>query len=1495
MTVTARSTLLRYGGAALAVLLATGARLALDPILGDQLPFATLYFAVLIAAGYGGRGPALLATTLGALASARFLLAPRDGLAVRGFENQAGILLYGAVGTGIALLGGAMQSARRRAEASSDAAIRKEVHANPSDEGLSESFRDVTGRKCSEEEYARLVATSEQQRRIYETALSNSPDFHYVFDLEGRFTYVNEALLGLWRKGLDEALGRRFFDLDYPPDLAARLHRQIQQVIDTKRPVKDETPYTSHLGEREYEYILVPVLGGGGAVEAVAGSTRDFTERKLVEESLRESEERFRASVDQAAVGVALVGLDHRTIFANRGLCEMLGYAEAELLAKSFIDVTHPDDLDLDFRQIPRLLSGEVSSCRYEKRYLRKDGSVMWGDLSVAAVRDDRGVSKYFVGVLVDITTQREARRDLEESERRFRTLADHAPVGIFQTDARGHCVYVNDKWCQLTGLTPAEASGPGWAAAIHEEDRRRVADEWYTAARSGMAYSGEFRFRSPQGVTSWVQSGAVALRDDGREVIGHLGTTTDITEQKRLQDDLRLTKEVAEQRAAELDAVIDSMPDAVYFGTAGGMTKCNAHALEMLGITPLSDLPCDFAGLRDRFTVRWPESGELLKPEELQFARALHGETAIQEVVIRRLDRGADVHVRVAAAPVVLNGEIVGAVAVNSDITDRKRAEERGRRAAAEAVAAAEANAKFRTFFEQGSYFAGLLALDGTLVESNRLSSDASGFARGDLIGKKFWEIGFWSPSATLAGRMRAAVLRAAAGHPFHEEMPYFMADGSERVVDAHLSPVTDDEGRVLFVAASGTDITDRKRAEEAVRASEGRFRHLADAMPQIVWVTRPDRSVEYVNRRWLDYTGQTPEEALGPEGWASAVHPEDIGRIMEASVRSHATGEPFEAEYRIKDASGAYRWHLGRAVPVFDEAGRVIRRFGAATDIDDRRRAEQAARFLAEASATLSALVDEAGTLEKVARLAVPAFADWCSVDMAGEDGFPRRLAVAHVDPAKVEHAHDLLRRYPPDPDSPHGVPRVIRTGESQLVPEIGDDLLAAGARDDAHLALIRDLGLRSYLCVPLKGRGGTLGAITFVAAESGRRYGPDDLRLAEDLASRAAIAIENARLYAELREADRRKDEFLATLAHELRNPLAPIRNALHLMAHPSEDRKAHEAERAMAERQVVHLARLIDDLMDVARIARGKIELHKEVVDLATIVRQAVESARPLIDGRRHRLTVSLPEGPTRLEGDPTRLEQVLWNLLNNAAKYSEPGGAIELVAERDGGEVVVLLRDTGIGIAPEMLPRVFDIFVQVEGHKGHAQGGLGIGLSLVRTLVQMHGGSISARSEGPGTGSEFVVRLPLLPQPIEAETPAREERREAADRPPRRRILVVDDNVDAARSLARLLARLYGQDVRVAHDGPEALGVAGEYRPEVVLLDIGLPGMDGNEVARRLRDQPEFEQTLIVALTGWGQESDLEKSRAAGFDHHLVKPASPEVILELLTKAGESGQ
>jgi CheY-like chemotaxis protein len=370
--------------------------------------------------------------------------------------------------------------------------------------------------------------------------------------------------------------------------------------------------------------------------------------------------------------------------------------------------------------------------------------------------------------------------------------------------------------------------------------------------------------------------------------------------------------------------------------------------------------------------------------------------------------------------------------------------------------------------------------------------------------------------------------------------------------------------------------------------------------------------------------------------------------------------------------------------------------------------------------------------------------------------------------------------------------------------------------------------------------------------------------------------------------LQEADRRKDEFLAMLAHELRNPLAAVSNALRILKHPGASNADADRARAVMERQVQHLARLVDDLLDVSRIMRGHIELRKESIDLATVIGRALESVQPIIDGHGHSLDVTLPSEPVWLEGDLVRLAQVFSNLLANAAKFTEGRGRIRLAASVESGETRVSVRDIGIGIAPEVLPHIFDLFVQADQSIARSRGGLGIGLTIARRLVEMHGGRIAAFSAGQGRGSEFVVHLPIAAQTVQAKP--RDAVAAAFAPSPRRRILVVDDNADAADSLAILLG-CSGDEVRVAYDGPSALSTAQDFRPEIVFLDIGLPGMSGYDVARHLRAEAAFRPSLLVALTGYGQEADRRRAQEAGFDAHLVKPTDLDAVRALLARPG----
>lgn len=382
--------------------------------------------------------------------------------------------------------------------------------------------------------------------------------------------------------------------------------------------------------------------------------------------------------------------------------------------------------------------------------------------------------------------------------------------------------------------------------------------------------------------------------------------------------------------------------------------------------------------------------------------------------------------------------------------------------------------------------------------------------------------------------------------------------------------------------------------------------------------------------------------------------------------------------------------------------------------------------------------------------------------------------------------------------------------------------------------------------------------------------------------DITARKHAERERERLLAELQEHDRRKDEFLATLAHELRNPLAPLRNGLQVLrlAGPNEDMA--EQARQMMERQLGHMVHLVDDLLDLSRISRDKIELRKERIDLAKAVQQAVETSRPAIEQAGHELTIDASPGPIYVDADVTRLAQVFSNLLNNAAKYTERGGRIRLSVRRDGTEAVVSVRDNGVGIPTPMLPKVFDIFTQVDRNLERSQGGLGIGLSIVKRLVEMHGGSVAANSDGHGMGSEFVVRLPVALSVVLPRGDVAEPKLSAS----RRRVLVVDDNRDAAVSLAMML-KLMGNEATTAHDGIEALDVAAAFRPDLILLDIGMPRLNGYETARQIRQHAWGKGMILVALTGWGQDEDRRKSQDAGFDSHMTKPIEPATLEKLL--------
>ena len=654
-----------------------------------------------------------------------------------------------------------------------------------------------------------------------------------------------------------------------------------------------------------------------------------------------------------------------------------------------------------------------------------------------------------------------------------------------------------------------------------------------------------------------------------------------------------------------------------------------------------------------------------------------------------------------------------------------------------------------------------------------------------------------------------------------------------------------------------------ERRRDEEKLALYREIFAHSSEAIAII------DADGEYIeqnvaHRRLIGYEdeeliGRTPAIHLGQEAFRDVVRVLGEDGIYRKDVVSISkSGEPLDLELS--------------AFAVFDESGKPQCFVGITRDIRARKRTEETLQFLAGASAALDRSLEYDETVRRLASLTVPRLADWVILEVLDESGVLRPATVVHRDPAledTVSRLFDVLS-VPARAESARRVPSspARRTRATEILGDVT-------ASDPRTGPLLQRLGLVAALAVPLRARGRMLGLLTLVS--SGRLYEERDLALAEDFANRGSMALDNARLYREAQVSDRRKEEFLAVLAHELRNPMTPLLTCLELMRTGEADPDSLTRWREVMERQVRNLTRLVDDLLDVSRITRGKIELRKEGVDLATVVERATEIVRPLIQSRSIRLDVSVGGGLS-LEADPLRLEQILANLLHNAAKYTPEGGRVSVRGAREGGVISIRVEDDGLGIDPDLLPRLFDLFMQ--GNR--TSSGLGIGLTLVRTLVELHGGTVRASSGGPGKGSQFEVRLPVgvaVPREPMVVT------RTAAPRTSRR-VLVVDDNVDAAHLMGEVLA-MRGHEAHLAHDAASAVALAARVVPEIALLDLGLPDQDGYQVAARLRNELGLKDCLLVAVTGYGQEQHRVRSAETGFSHHVVKPIDLDQLDRIL--------
>ncbi|QKT02613.1 PAS domain S-box protein [Ectothiorhodospiraceae bacterium 2226] len=1046
-----------------------------------------------------------------------------------------------------------------------------------------------------------------------------------------------------------------------------------------------------------------------------------------------------------------------------------------------------------------------------------------------------------------DLIERHRADAALRESEARFRAIVNHSDIGIAQADPRGRIAYANDCFCALTGRSRQTLlQGLLVQDLLHPKDRERSAELMLSLHAGGQAFSTERRYRRPDGTDIWVMDTVTPVLDEAGVFNGITIATLDITQRRQAEEQRRSSEARYRQLFESIDEGLCIIE--VLFDERG-----QAHDYRFLEVNPAF---VRRTGLKHAVGRR---VRELMRDQELDWfevfgrvARTGKAERFVQEA--SQIERYYDVYAFRIDAPAQHRVAILF-----QDITERLRRERNQAFLARVSADFTRLTHPEEILHAAGERIGRYLGVTGVAFSEIDAEGTHATVIYGRGASRPCTQRGY-----RLTDLMSQAYLKALrAGSPVAVDdvirdpgtQPYADAYGAH-AIRAQLHAPYRSAGRWKFLLTVQRDKPyrwsphevdllhnlservwlrlERARAEDAMRASEARYRSLFHSIDEGFCVMEvlfdaEDHPVDY---RWLEvnpsFERQTGlRDAVGKT--ARELVPDLDASWFEIYGKVARSGESVRFE---NHAPAMGRWFDVYAFRIGNpEERRVALLF---KDITADKEAEAALR---ESEARFRRMADTAPAM-----LWLTDTSDDCAFVSRGWSEFTGQSFEQALGAGWMEAVH-------PD-DQTRARASFLKAFQRREAFSLDYRLRHAGG----GYRWCIDTGRPRY-----DENGEWCGFIGSVIDVHERKQAEEALRAA-----------------------DRRKDEFLATLAHELRNPLAPLRNSLDILHLRGE---ANDPLHEMMQRQVSHLTRLVDDLLEVSRITRGRIELRKERVELATIVRSAIEGARPAIEEGKHRLHVAVPSAPIVLKADAVRLAQVLGNLLNNAAKYTDPEGDIWLEARHAEGEMLISVRDTGIGLPPDQLATIFEMFTQVEHSAARTRGGLGIGLSLVRSLVEMHGGHVEAHSPGLGQGSEFVVHLPL-PGDDAGDQEAPESQTSHGPLESSHRVVVADDNHDAADSLAALL-EIMGLQPRVAYDGPGALKACDDYRPAVVLLDIGMPGMDGYEVARRLRANPRMEGVTLIALTGWGQAEDRRRTREAGFDHHLLKPVNLDALREVL--------
>ncbi len=1105
---------------------------------------------------------------------------------------------------------------------------------------------------------------------------------------------------------------------------------------------------------------------------------------------------------------------------------------------------------------------------------------------------------------------------ELAQSRERIATILASIGDAVIATDLSGRVTFMNGVAQTLIGFNELDATGRQTQElfSVIDQESQEPAEDPVKRVLQGDAVTKPARqalLVSKSGIETPIEDNSTTITSEGKTT-GVVLVFRDITQRKLVEQALR-------EKERRFRTMADTTPVMLWLSGPDGLYNFFNQSW------------LDFTGRRmeEEIGYGWAEN---VHPDDLRrcldtYMAALESRQSFTiEYQLRRFDGEYRWALCNGVPRYTKDGEFVGFAGSSVDIADRKKAEE-----AAHSLASIVESSEDAIIGKK---------LDGTIVSWNAAAERIYGYTASEVSGKHISILAPTDRADELTNIFET--LKKGIAIP-HLETVRKTKDG--RVIDVALtiSPIRDESRRVTGASTIARDITNRKKTEQErarlasqVENERQRLDNVVANVPGVVWEAwgDPDHAlqrIDFVSDYVEKMLGYSTEEWLSkPNFWLSIVHREDADRAAEEASAIFKSAKGGTSRFRWMSKDGRAVWVEAQSVVVCNESGTPVGMRGVTMDITERKRTEDAQRFLAEASGLLANSLDYETTLGSVAKLAVPNLADWCVVHAIGENNRLQQIAIVHSDPAKEEAVRAFQKKYPPDPNANIGVPNVLRTGRAEFYPIVNKERLAMVARNKEVGEALTNLGLKSCMIVPLVARNRTLGTITLATAESNRFYDVNDLALAEDVAHRIALAVDNARLYREAQQAvtareealqvrdellsrehaareeaesaNRAKDEFLATVSHELRTPLNAILGWAHMLRANKLDTITQSRALETIERNAKSQAQLIEDILDVSRIVAGKLNLEVRPVELGALVEAAMDAVRPAADAKGISLGTIMDPAAGPVLGDPNRLQQVIWNLAANAVKFTDRGGSVQVRLQRTGSYVEIVVIDSGQGINPEFLPYVFDRFRQADATSTRNHGGLGLGLAIVRHLVEMHGGAVQADSPGVGKGATFTVRLPVL---------TGREGKPGIDRPqanatsnipspsPRLEgihIMIVDDEQDT-REMLRLMMRQFGANVRACASSKEALSVLNDWNPDVIVSDIEMPDEDGYELireVRRLEANNGGRKVPAVALTAYGRVEDRLRALAAGYQIHVAKPAEPTelalVIAGLATRS-----